>query len=104
MSPEVEAIMTRGVTIETYESGLPQAAQTGAAAAVDEVGQYAWADLEHFVHGVAECDRAIAAGHLVPVPADMVEQALSDAPAHPWTVIHQSADKWRAARCSSTLE
>ena len=98
LSPEVEAIMTRGVTIETYESGLPQAAQTGAAAAVDEVGQYAWADLEHFVHGVAECDRAIAAGHLVPVPADMVEQALSDAPAHPWTVIHQSADKWRATQ------
>ena len=91
-------MMTRGVEIETFSSGLPPSSTAGELAGAGETGQYAWADLEHFVHGVAECDRAIAAGHLVPVPADMVDQALREAPAHPWTVVHQAADKWRAAQ------
>eukprot|EP00966_Prymnesium_polylepis_P287660 6644477-Prymnesium_polylepis.1 len=54
--------------------------------------------MEHFIRGVTECDRAIAAGHLVPVPLEHVAEALAAAPAHPWTVVHQSEDKWRAAQ------
>ena len=50
------------------------------------------------MRGVTECDRAIAAGHLVPVPREHVADALAAAPAHPWTVVHQSEDKWRAAQ------
>ena len=63
-----------------------------------EDGQYAYPDREHFEQGVAECDRALLVGHLEPVPARLVDWALSIAPAHPWTVVHQSADKWRAAQ------
>ena len=63
-----------------------------------EDGQYAYPDREHFERGVAECDRAILVGHLELVPAQLVDAALARAPAHPWTVVHQSADKWRAAQ------
>ena len=63
-----------------------------------EDGQYAYPDKEHFERGAAECDRAMLVGHLEPVPAGMVDSALAMAPAHPWTVVHQSADKWRAAQ------
>ena len=37
-------------------------------------------------------------GHLEPVPAEMVDAAFALAPAHPWTIVHQSEDKWRAAQ------
>ena len=63
-----------------------------------EDGQYAYPDREHFERGAAECDRAMLVGHLEPVPANMVDAALAMAPAHPWTIVHQSADKWRAAQ------
>ena len=94
LPPAVEEIMVRGVQIEAFQSGLGG----DTPGSTEEAGQYPFADLEHFVRGVSECDRAIAAGHLVPVPAAMVEEALREAPAHPWTVVHQHADKWRAAQ------
>ena len=37
-------------------------------------------------------------GHLEPVPVELVDEALATAPAHPWTIVHQSSDKWRAAQ------
>lgn len=63
-----------------------------------EDGQYAYPDHEHFAQGVFECDRAMLVGHLEPVPSGLVDWALTQAPAHPWTVVHQLADKWRAAQ------
>ena len=63
-----------------------------------EDGQYSFPDAEHFTMGVAECDRALLVGHLEPVPSHLVDWALSIAPAHPWTVVHQSEEKWRAAQ------
>ena len=63
-----------------------------------ESGQYAYPDAEHFQMGVAECDRALLVGHLEPVPAHLVDHALSVAAPHPWSIVHQSEDKWRAAQ------
>ena len=63
-----------------------------------EGGQYAYRDAEHFQMGVSECDRALLVGHLEPVPDHQVDWALSVASPHPWTIVHQSADKWRAAQ------
>ena len=63
-----------------------------------ERGQYTFPDQEHFEQGVTECDRAMLVGHLEPVPASMVDEALTRAPAHPWSIVHQSEDKWRAAQ------
>ena len=63
-----------------------------------EPGQYAYPDREHFEQGVAECDRALLVGHLEPVPLHLVDGALAKAPAHPWSIVHQSAEKWRAAQ------
>ena len=65
---------------------------------VPETGQYAFRDAEYFQHGCAECDRAIIAGHLEAVPAHLVEWALSQSPAHPWTVVLQHGDKWRSCQ------
>ena len=93
MPADVEAMMTDGVQVDLFSSGLGPTADRGA-----EEGQYPFQDMEHFVRGVSECDRAIAAGHLVPVPLEHVAEALAAAPAHPWTVVHQSEDKWRAAQ------
>ena len=58
-----------------------------------ESGQYAFRDWEFFVRGTEECDRALAAGHLEPVPDHLVDWALSQSPAHPWTVVLQHGDK-----------
>ena len=63
-----------------------------------ERGQYTFPDMEHFERGAAECDRALLVGHLEPVPAALVDECLARAPAHPWTIVHQSDDKWRAAQ------
>ena len=84
-------IMAEGADVESYSSGLDDAPPT-------ERAQYAWRDAEHFIRGVDECDRAILAGHLELVPADEVESSLARAPAHPWTVVLQHGDKWRAAQ------
>ena len=63
-----------------------------------EDGQYDYPDREHFERGAAECDRAMLVGHLEPVPAHLVNDALAKAPAHPWTIVHQSIRVRLAAR------
>jgi hypothetical protein len=73
-------------------------ADAAAGRPVPEDGQYAWRSFEYFVRGAAECDRAIVAGHLEPVPSHLVGAAWALAPAHPWTVVLQHGDKWRAAQ------
>ena len=75
----------------------------GGARDADETVQYPWRDAEYYARGALECDRAMMAGHLERVPAHLVEWALSQAPAHPWTVVLQHGDKWRAAQDYSTF-
>mmetsp|Transcript_66296 Transcript_66296/g.198036 ORF Transcript_66296/g.198036 Transcript_66296/m.198036 type:complete len:2091 (+) Transcript_66296:2828-9100(+) len=75
----------------------------GAALDPEEAAQYPWRDSEFYARGALECDRAMLAGHLERVPAHLVEWALSQAPAHPWTVVLQHGDKWRAAQDYSTF-
>ena len=86
---DVEHMMVHGVEIETVGDS---------SAAPHEVNQYAFKDKEHFVRGAQECDRALLCGHLEPVPASEVEASLASGCVHPWTVVHQSADKWRSCQ------
>ena len=62
-----------------------------------EPGQYPFEDAEHTLHAIWEADRAILAGHLELVPAELVEEARQVAPAHPWLVVKQG-EKWRACQ------
>ena len=87
------------------EAGVSPAAPSGAVGVpsdylprrVLEIGQYAFKDDQHLHQAIWECDRAILAGHLEPVPPGQVDRALVIAPAHPWVVVRQG-DKWRAAQ------
>ena len=63
-----------------------------------EISQYAFKDAEHFIKGSQECDRALVCGHLEEVPIHEVEWSLANGSVHPWTVVHQSADKWRSCQ------
>ena len=89
LPPDVERMMTHGVVVDALGDDQLMA---------KEVGQYAFQDTEHFVRGSQECDRALLAGHLEAVPAAEVEWALAHGSVHPWTVVHQSADKWRSCQ------
>ena len=81
--------MTEGFRVEPFVD-LPDGEK--------ETPQYRFQDDEHYVRGSLECDRALAAGHLEVVPNELVDWALATGYVHPWTVVHQSADKWRAAQ------
>ena len=92
LPPDVELMMTEGVVIDPVS--VMDALDTGT-----EVAQYAFKDVEHMSKGASECDRAILAGHLEFVPASEVRgDGTVDGCVHPWTVVHQSADKWRACQ------
>jgi len=41
---------------------------------------------------------AVFCGHLEPVPKEHVDWARRVGHIHPWTVVHQSSEKWRAAQ------
>ena len=43
-----------------------------------------------------EADRALAVGAMEYVPDDQLERVLRESAVHPWTVVQQGADKWRA--------
>jgi hypothetical protein len=88
-SPEIERMMTVGVEIDTIGDDKDSS---------QEISQYKFKDAEHFVRGSQECDRALICGHLEIVPANEVEWALANGSVHPWTVVHQSADKWRSCQ------
>ena len=118
--PHILSIIDEGVRIKPFDEPERQGARVGESIDpcsekplgpgrfADEFGrihqfkveavQYAYPDREHFEQGVAECDRALLVGHLEPVPLHRVDEALAMAPAHPWSIVHQSADKWRAAQ------
>ena len=86
---DVVRMMMEGVTVEAVGDDELFA---------HEFSQYAFRDSEHFVRGSHECDRALIAGHLELVPDDEVEWALAHGSVHPWTVVHQSAEKWRSCQ------
>ena len=83
------SMMTEGVVVDAIGDDALYA---------QEISQYPFRDAEHFVRGSQECDRALLAGHLEAVPDDEVEWALANGSIHPWTVVHQSADKWRSCQ------
>lgn len=92
---DVRLMMTEGVKIDTIGDDVDTSG---------EVAQYAFKDGEHFVRGSQECDRALICGHLEHVPPDQIEWSLSHGSVHPWTVVHQSADKWRSCQDYKLLE
>lgn len=86
---DVEEMMVEGIEVQPVEGSVGPSA---------ELGQYSWPDAEHFRRGCTECDRALVVGHLERVPAHLVEHALANGTVHPWTVVRQSEDKWRACQ------
>ena len=82
--------MVNGITIDPIEGEV--------GAVLREESQYSWVDSEHFFRGTVECDRAIVAGHLELVPEEEAEWSLEHGTVHPWTVVHQSEEKWRACQ------
>ena len=85
--------MKTGVVIEPVEvAGCMHAERPG------ETAQYPWKGTEPFVQAAAECDRAMVAGHLEMVPEDEVEESVRAGHVHPWTVVQQTIDKWRACQ------
>ena len=88
-SRDVELMMTEGVKVEAVGDDELWA---------QEITQYRFKDGEHFIRGASECDRALLAGHLELVPDSEVDWALRHGSIHPWTVVHQSADKWRSCQ------
>ena len=88
---DVEEMMAHGARVDPPEEG-------GFGPRVYAEGQYPWVDSEHFFRGTVECDRALVAGHLEAVPEAEAEWALRHGTVHPWTVVYQGGDKWRACQ------
>ena len=84
---EVVSMMTEGVRV----SGPPQAGSY-------EIPQYKFVDAEHELMGAAEADRALAVGACEYVPDEMIDELERDCVVHPWLVVHQSLEKWRACQ------
>ena len=63
-----------------------------------EIPQYPFQDAEHAMKGGEEADRALAVGAMEYVPAALVSELMRDCVVHPWLVVHQSEDKWRACQ------
>ena len=64
--------------------------------------QYPWAADQALVEGILEADRALAVGSMEYVPDDQLDRVLRESAVHPWTVVQQGADKWRACHDYST--
>ena len=61
-----------------------------------EVPQYPWPSAQALTEGILECDRHLAIGALEYVPAGEVAAVQATSQIHPWTVVAQGPDKWRA--------
>ena len=83
----VVEMMTEGVRVD----GPPQRG-------FYEIPQYEFVDSEHAMAGAAEADRAIAVGACEYVPDELIDELERDCVVHPWLVVHQSEDKWRACQ------
>ena len=81
----VEQLMTEGARVEVeVEIGF------------FEVPQYPWPSAQALTEGILECDRHLAIGALEYVPASEVAGVQATRQIHPWTVVAQGPDKWRA--------
>ena len=87
LRPEVERLMTEGADVLGPDSP-----------GFYEIPQYPFGSWEHEQKGGEEADRAIAAGAMEYVPEDEVDELLSDCIIHPWLVVQQGSDKWRACQ------
>ena len=87
LKPEVERIMTEGVDV--FGPDTP---------GYYEVPQYPFGGWELEQKGGEEADRAIAAGAMEYVPECEVDELLTDCIVHPWLVVHQGSDKYRACQ------
>ena len=87
LRPSVERLMTEGVEVRGPETP-----------SFYEVPQYPFASDAHAAKGSEEADRAIAAGAMEYVPESEVEGTVKDCIVHPWLVVQQGVDKWRACQ------
>ena len=87
LKPEVERLMTEGVDVLGPDTP-----------GFYEVPQYPFGGWELEQKGGEEADRAIAAGAMEYVPASEVDELLTDCIVHPWLVVHQGSDKYRACQ------
>ena len=87
LKPEVERLMTEGADV--FGPDTP---------GFYEVPQYPFGGWELEQKGGEEADRAIAAGAMEYVPECEVDELLSDCIVHPWLVVHQGSDKYRACQ------
>jgi len=84
---EVVRMMTEGVEVEGPEK-----------AGFYEIEQYPFGDTEHAMKGGEEADRALYVGAMEYVPDELIDELLRDCIVHPWLVVHQGPDKWRACQ------
>ena len=63
-----------------------------------EIPQYPFGTDEHMLKGGEEADRALAVGSMEYVPEHLIDELLEDCIVHPWLVVQQGADKWRACQ------
>jgi len=84
---EVVTMMTEGVRVD----GPPRPG-------FYEIPQYEFVDTAHAIAGAAEADRALAVGACEYVPDALLDELERDCVIHPWLVVHQSEEKWRACQ------
>ena len=77
--------MTEGVSIDASYKGSTW-----------EVPQYPWDGDMARLMGTREAERHLEVGAMEYVPDDQIESVLEDAVIHPWVVVNQGKDKWRA--------
>ena len=85
--PEVERTMTEGVR-------LNEADMVG----FSEIPQYNWPDYEAWCRACAEADRMVTVGGMEYVPLDEIDEVMATGSVHPWTIVQQGPDKWRACQ------
>ena len=91
-SESIVSIFREGARLHVDEEGV-----TG------EIGQYPWPDPIAQLQCIAECDRALWVGAMEPVPPHLVEETEKSGRIHPWTIVHQGAEKWRACHDLSRI-
>ena len=87
LRPEVERLMTEGADVFGPETP-----------GFYEIPQYPFGSWEHEQKGGEEADRAIVAGAMEYVPEDEVNELMTNCIVHPWLVVQQGSDKWRACQ------
>ena len=84
---EVERTMTEGVRLN--EADLM---------GFSEIPQYNWPDYEAWCRACTEADRMVTVGGMEYIPPHEIDEALASGSVHPWTIVQQGPDKWRACQ------